>query len=232
MEYLKMYSNKTLVAVGCSHVHGSLGNDNNPITCHERSWVKKLEKLGNFKSSINLGKEGGSNNRSIRVLLEYLEQNKENLVVIFSITELSRKEFPESFEGYINVASWMPVVEDFFKDKRKKEFVETFYTYYQNNNYDKVIINQQVLMLHTLLTSLNIEHYFFEMICLPKTITTHQLGFDIPLINFKNQQGFRINAKNYLEQFVDPAPCCHWDHEGNELFAEYLLTQIKEMRNE
>ena len=237
-----MFEGKTLIGVGCSHVFGQLGEDYDPITCHERSWVKKLERLGNFKNSINLGTPGGSNKRSERVLLDYLKNNDtDDLVVIFSLTELSRHEFPynKTIDGttdFIGVCSWMisndPGAE-YWKSsnpKRVYEFLETYYMHFHSDAIDKEEINSKVTMLHTLLQTLNVEHYFFEMICHPGTIDREQFGLKIPMINFKDQLGHRINANSqiYLNGNFRPGTCLHWDHDGNEFFAEYLLKYIKE----
>ena len=249
-----MFEGKTLVGVGCSHVFGTLLDDTDPITCHPRSWVKKLERLGNFKNSINLGSPGGSNNKSERILFEYLKDNySENLVVIFSITQLARKEFVRNYNDsidYIDLGSWMIdvnnpdiVAEDEFTAERRKEnasrfgpkaktFFEIYYSLFHHHDNDVQEINRRVLMIHTLLKSLNIEHYFFEMIAEPGTINQFQLGHNIPMIKFKTNLPYDINANNYLNfNNIIPEKCRHWDHAGNEFLAEYLLSQIKEMRN-
>ena len=247
-----MFEGKTLVAVGCSHVFGTLGEDNDPITCHERSWVKKLERLGNFRDSINLGAPGGSNDRSERVLFEYLKNNNtDNLVVIFSLTQLSRKELVSFFKDkvrYIPLGNWMINIcnsenltaEDQFTlenrkknvdsfEEREKQFFETYYAMFHDHKNDVEVINQKVVMMHTLLQSLNIEHYFFEMLAEPNAISRVQLGYTIPMIEFKNHLPYAINGKNYLNSMgVKSGECMHFDHDGNEIFAEYLLKYIKE----
>lgn len=232
-----MYSNKTLVGIGCSHVFGSLGNDYDPKTCHERSWVKKLETIGNFKSSVNLGEPGGSNLCSERKLLEYLKDNyTKDLVVIISITQLSRTEFINAIDGkandFLKIGSWMAAKEAEL-ETRTKNFIEIYYGCFHDNNNDIRLINQQVLMIHSLLKSLNIEHYFFEMLCLPKTISRQQLGFTFPVIEFYHNSGSILNANGFLTHYGHaPKSCCHWDHEGNEFLANYLLKKMKEIRNE
>lgn len=238
-----MFEGKTLLALGCSHVFGEYEGDINAETCHPRSWVKKLERLGNFKNSINLGMPGGSNNRSERVLIEYLNNNDtKDLVVIFSITELSRIEFlyklHEKAIDFLNVGSWMLTLKsndpEAIKDvnampERVQQFLETYYVHFQDNRHDRDVINRRIAMLHGLLKLMSIEHYFFEMICHPGTVKEQQLGFNIPLIKFKNREGFNINANNMLHfSGMKPGKCSHWDHDGNEFLAEYLLKYIKE----
>ena len=249
-----MYSNKTLVGIGCSHVYGSLLDDENPVTCHERSWVKKLERLGNFKDSVNLGAPGGANNRSERVLFEYLQNNNtDNLVVIISLSEISRKEFfrymnDKGEMSYIALGSWMlnmgksnlqHAPDEFTAEKRKKDaetfpnnmktFAELYYTYFHNSANDVKEVNRSVVLMHSLLKSLNIEHYFFEMLTVPNTIQQEQLGFTIPMIKFKDALNYDINANNFLNyNKIIPGKCLHWDHDGNEFLAEHLLKYIKE----
>lgn len=247
-----MFQGKTLLGVGCSHVFGTLGEDNNPVTCHERSWVKKLERLGNFKDSVNLGSPGGSNDRSERVLFEYLQSNDtDNLVVIISLTQLSRKELiycTDNLVKYISLGSWMIdifnpeqsntndnfTLEDRKKNannftQREKQFFETYYATFHHRTNDVHEINRKVAMIHTLLKSLNVEHYFFEMLAEPGSIERIQLGHTIPMINFTNALGYKINANNYLNEcsFI-PGECKHWDHDGNEFLANYILKYIKE----
>jgi len=241
-----MFEGKTLIGVGCSHVLGELMGDYDPITCHERSWVKKLERLGNFKNSINLAEPGSSNKRSYRIIIDYLKKYNEstsNLVVIISLTQLSRYEFcytelpPHGETNFLNIGSWMISNNDISNreewikrnPKRMVEFIETYYTNFHNDVNDISEINNNTLMLHTLLQALNVEHYFFEMICPPGTITQEQLGLHIPMINFKNNLGYKINAKDYLwEKGQKPEKCMHWDHAGNEFLADYMLKHIKE----
>ena len=237
-----MFEGKTLVGVGCSHVFGELGGDYNPATCHERSWVKKLERLGNFKNSVNLGRPGGSNKRSERVLLDYLKNNNtQDLVVIFSITELSRLELPYTMivggpTNFLGIGSWIIANDssaNYWKNnnpKRAYEFLETYYTHFHTDSNDKEEINSKVAMLHTLLQTLKVEHYFFEMICHPGTIDREQFGLKIPMIDFKNQLGYQINAFNQIHLLgkINPGKCLHWDHDGHEYLARYFLEYIKE----
>jgi hypothetical protein len=222
-----MYSNKTLVGLGCSHTFGEYMGDVNPITCHARSWVRKLEVLANFKDSVNLGAPGGSNHRSERVLLEYLKKNSKDIVVIFSVTELSRFET-------VNIENW---TEDndglrafnregswglYENDKKKKEFLEYFYSRLTNKEVELQTINRKVLLIHSLLKSINIEHYFFEMMAEPGSIIINQLGFEIPMIKFPNNS----NATDWMYRFFPRGSCRHFDHDANQALAEYLFNQI------
>jgi hypothetical protein len=230
-----MFEGKTLIGVGCSHVFGEYMKDYNPETCHERSWVKKLEKLGNFKTSVNLGSPGGSNLRSERVLFEYLKNNvTSDLVVIFSITELSRTELINNLDSinFYKIGSWM-VSKEVTLNPRVQSFVETYYGSFHDDKNDVREINQRIFMIHSMLKLLNIEHYFFEMLCMPGTINTEQMDFKLPLISFFHIKGDVVNANAFLRQNGHPPGLCqHWDHAGNEFLAEHLLKQIKELKND
>jgi hypothetical protein len=234
-----MFEGKTLIGVGCSHVFGEYMGDVNPETCHQRSWVKKLEKLGNFKTSINLGMPGSSNYRSERVLFKYLKNNRtEDLVVIFSITELSRTEFVDVTSGkatdFFRIGSWMGNKDIWMNSsKRVKEFVETYYGNFHDDNHDIDEINRRILMIHLLLKSLNIEHYFFEMLNVPGTVEESQFNFQLPLIPFRHHNGTKLNANGFLTYNNQlPGECHHWDHGGNVFLATHLFEQIKEFKNE
>jgi len=234
-----MYSDKTLVGVGCSHVFGEYMGDYEPETCHQRSWVKKLEKLGNFKNSINLGTPGGSNIRSERKLFDYLKNNSTNdLVVIFSITELSRTEFIDCSSGsptdFFRIGSWMGDPDAVMNTTpRVKDFIETYYGNFHSDEHDIDEINRKILMIHLLLRSLNIEHYFFEMLNVPGTASQTQLNFQLPFIQFRHHNGSKLNANGFLRyKSYYPGECCHWDHEGNEFLANYLFEQIKEFKHD
>jgi hypothetical protein len=242
-----MFNNKTLVALGCSHTFGDYMEDNDPITCHQRSWVSALEKLGNFKDSVNLGAGGSSNYRSERVLLEYLKKNSKDIVVIFSITELSRFETvnvaqwdstENKSDAFIGEGAWG--LDESNLDKKKKEFLEYYYSELTNDETDVAIINRKVLMIHTLLKSLSIEHYFFEMLSGPSALLSNQLGYEIPIIHFNEpgEPSVKIdwaihkptNAMLWMKRRFPRANCGHFDQDANQALAEYLIGQINIMK--
>ena len=238
-----MFNNKTLVALGCSHTFGEYMEDHDPITCHKRSWVSALEKLGNFKDSVNLGAAGGSNYRSERMLLEYLKKNSKDIVVIFSVTELSRFEtvnvaqwdsIENKSDAFISEGAWG--LDESNLDTKKKEFLEYYYSKLTNDETDIAIINRKVLMIHTLLKSLNIEHYFFEMLAVSFSLLPIQLGYEIPIIYFSEpgEPNVKIdwtihkstNAIAWMGRRFPRATCGHFDQDANQALAEYLIGQI------
>jgi len=232
-----MYSDKTLVVLGCSHTYGVFKEDTSDLnSCHNRSWASKLGKLANFKEVVNLSIPGGSNYRSERKLLEYLKTNSKDLVVIFSITELSRfetvnmlsltkEDIPEKqndLYGYQSEGSWKLSSEYVSGDERKSEYLKYHYSVLSCSQDDSDIINRKILMIHSLLKTLNLEHYFFTMISNPTDIYTSQLGIELPFITFPNNH----NAMNWMTSKFTPGYCGHFDHDANQALAEYLFEQI------
>lgn len=231
-----MYSNKTLLGLGCSHVFASLGDDFNPETCHERSWVKKLERLGKFKSSINLGQVGGSNQCSERVLMEYLEtHDSSNLVVVLGLTDLSRFELPLTEFDHIYtmmvVGPWSAFKEN-TTDEKNLSFVETWYGRFHNTNYETHMINRRLLHLTCFLNRLNIEHYFVELHCHGGSIIPNQFGINLPVISFKDSNGRPTKGIRYImEQGYQPDNTGHFDDSGHEFLANLFYDQIKGIKN-
>lgn len=231
-----MFEGKTLLGLGCSHVFAPLGNDFNPETCHERSWVKKLESLGKFESSVNLGLPGGSNQRSERVLMEYLEtHNISNLVVVFGLTDLSRFELPVTDHDHIytmaTIGPWS-AIKEYTPDEKNLSFLETWYGRFHNTNYETHMINKKLLHLTCFLDRLNIEHYFVELHCHGGSIVPNQFGINLPLINFKNNNNQPTNAIRYImEQGYQPDDTGHFDDRGHEFLAQLFYDRIKGIKN-
>lgn len=239
-----MFEDKTLVALGCSHTYGvyeqDLGSSPESInSCFERSWASKLSKLGNFKEVVNLSIPGGNNNRSERVLLNYLKKNSEKLIVIFTITELSRFETVNILShtsdtiteihdnyGYQTEGIWK--VSEEAVDIKRRKFLEHYYVAMNHDVADTEAINRRVLLISTLLNSLKIEHYFIEMICKPDTIEQQQLGFKIPTISFQSKFGYNINAMNWMIEHFKPGTCGHFDHDANQALADYIYKRISD----
>jgi len=239
-----MFENKTLVGLGCSHTYGQVLDDFNRETCHERSWVKKLERIGNFKESVNLALPGGSNARSERVLFDFLKNNNKDLLVIFTVTELSRFETfnAESTEapfgseidiGYQAEATWklLPDLEHKI-DPKKVEYLQYHYSMCSGHRDDVLSINRRIVLIHSFLKLLNIEHYFVEMVMAPGTIRREQFGFTLPFIEFKpkGKPWQLFTAFDWVEENYGLESCKHWNHEGSQGLAEYMLKYIKDNR--
>ena len=234
-----MFEEKTLIGFGCSHVFAPFNDDYNTATCHERSWVKKLERLGNFKDSVNVGTPGGSNQRSERILMDYLkehEHNTSNLVIAFGLTDLSRFEFPiTGEEDYIYsmmlVGPWS-ATKEFTSDSIDLSFLEKWYGRFHNVNYETHMINKRLLYLTCFLNKLNVEHYFIELHCHGGSIVPNQFGINLPLINFKNKDGKLISAIRYImEQGYRPDDTGHFDDNWHEFLAQLFYDLFKAIKN-
>ena len=230
-----MYEGKTLIGIGCSHTFGEYGeqyigeDSSDAWICHNRSWVKKLETLGNFKSSINLAAPGGGNDRSIRVLLDYLENNNtDNLVVIFAITEISRLEFPKIRPNLVTYeitkSGLWETDPSINTDMSYQKFIKQFYSEYYSHEFQKKLLKQRLIMLDVFLKSLNIEHYFINMLCIDEDIV--DIKSSIPLIEFyvESYSGNVIDCVKKLN--FKPDNTNHFDHDANVYIAKYICDNI------
>lgn len=246
-----MFENKTLIAVGDSFVYGHLGDDMAVESCHARSWVSKLARIGNFKSWVNLAAPGGSNDRSFDVVHDYLnesyDKNNEYLV-IFAVSELARFQLPVSKEDGVrygifsaaeeNTRSWVapynfavigPWVVDALAQssdlsfQKMAEFLRMYYGSFVHDHYEEVKLNQKLFSLKYMFDSLNIEYYFTETIC--------HLGL-LKRMRFLNQTlptiDYQIGHQTYvLSDFLQhyhhrKQPCGHFDDRANEFLARYI----------
>lgn len=253
-----MFEGKTLVAVGDSFVYGHLGDDLDAESCHARSWVSKLEKLGGFESSYNLGAPGGSNLRNYRVLLDFLNDYKPNetYVVFIAASEVSRHELTLSRQAGINlnfpitqlcpyerkhqdygsncIGNWTQFAlerdSDTSRSQRVIDYINLYYGLFYNIEYSNNLLHHQLVSMHCILNSLNIEHYFIETIC-DLGITWpagKDLNLNLPFIEYRVDNGrLPVNLSTFLMwQGFRPASCGHFDHDANEFLAKYLLDQI------
>lgn len=241
-----MFSDKTLVALGCSFTVGIFEDDNcvnDPSTCHQRSWAAKLGNVANFKQVVNLAISGSSNYRSERVLLEYLRKNTKDIVVVFALTELSRFETVntqnfntkvklEMREGFCYTPETITGLDNPNVSDEKKKFLEYYYSTLHSDKADIDTINRKMLMISVLLRSLNIEHYFLPMFCDPNNLQEQQLGFKIPIIPCYSSIGTKVSARTWMNHRYAFGYCGHHDHAANQALAEHIYREIKEIRNE
>jgi len=248
------FSDKILVAVGDSFVYGHLGDDLETESCHNRSWVKKLERLGNFKSSINLGVPGGSNQRSYRVLMDFLNDYgaSEDYYVIFGITDISRFELPVSRDhglfplpalcpyerenDYQNntIGLWtLDAGPDSFGTKVRQDlhqYLSLHYGYFYHEKYENNLLKHYLLSIHLMLEHFNIQHSFVEFV--GNNLNCFDAGkkfnINLPTINFyqKNTRYRTVFKEFMISHNYAAYPCSHYDDVGNEFIAEYFLWQI------
>ena len=236
-----MYKGKQLVVAGCSHVYGSFLDQLLPEFAHNRSWVSKLSTKANFDSYINLGNPGGSNQRSFRMIKEYVLNNLstiKNTVIMIGLTELARCELPSSDYAYINPDEsfddnryHMNLLGpfDIGKEFKFKTFIETFYGVFNVDEHNIKMINLELISMHLFLKHFDIEHYFPSMLVPSTVLDTAPLKLPIiifehwPAIDYAKRNGFKVGKE--IDSSFD---CNHLDHDGNEFIADYIL---KEMSN-
>jgi len=249
-----MFHDKTLVVVGDSFVYGHLGDDINYESCWQRSWVKKLEHIGNFKNSINLGEPGGSNARSHRVIMDFIRNDytaNEQYVIIYATTDLSRFEFSISIENSLayniplyyqnplerhdefqvyGVGSWTP---DIIKNQANSEksrpvlnYIEAYYNILFDENYERNKVVNQLIGLDHLFKNLNIQHYFMETVGFGTIDAAKNAVENLPTIEF-DFIGNKMIMSDWLQKYkFKPYPCSHFDHDANEFAAKYIYKQI------
>lgn len=240
------YKEKTIVATGCSHAYGDYLDQHaeSESECHERSWVKKLERLGDFKSSINLAMGGTSNARSFRVIKEFVLQNKhldlKNNIVMIGLTQPIRFELPSkesldfmprdySFRGdyFMNlVGPWQinnPLMQEY------QDFLNKFYGVFTVDKHTKHMLYLDMLSMHLFLKHFQIEHHFICFLIAKDYFTGYDLG-DIPVIDFNGHPAIDFAKRAGFKVGRDVMPeidCNHLDHDGNEFLAKEILERIR-----
>ena len=240
-----MFNDTILIGVGDSYVLGQYENDIGSTpksleSCWQRSFIKKLEQCAGFESSINLSAPGGSNKRSIRKVLEFLTNDydpNKKYILIFGVTGLSRTEWP--IDKIVGLKSKLFANGEYYKlnnsDKvgyaagawsldSSSDFVKTYYEGFYDENYSKQELEQQLIMLHTLLNSLNIQHYFiytFPHIDLNK-INKKLPNLKFSLITLKEKYPVCPICDFYFTNKFVPGSCGHFDHDANQLLAEHI----------
>jgi hypothetical protein len=244
------YRNKTLVAIGCSHTYGTFLDHNDPESCHDRSWVKKLEKAAGFDHSLNLAIGGASNKRSIRVITDFVLNNINHIqdyVIMLALTEPSRTEFPSRDRTFIpqdiffdkdNQGYHINMLGNFLVDKTTDptidNFLRIYYGIFSVDSYDIDEINRQILLLHVLLKNYDVEHYFPVMMGSPALYKESIAKEKIPYIKFDHDPivmhtkslGYKV-GRDINSNFN----CNHFDHDGNQYIAENIYKQMKGYRN-
>lgn len=255
-----MFENINLVVVGDSFVYGHLEKDLEPESCHARSWVSRLARIGNFKSWVNLGAPGGSNARTHRVLLDYIcnhyDANSKYLF-IYAISDLTRFELPMTrqdamkhniftrtfsdsemeVDPNINVATigdWIPdklLANNNAESTQLADYVKTHYETFSHRAYAERILGHQLLAVRTLFDSLGVDYCFTETTAALGTLKKYKfLGKTLPTIDYK------INDVSYrMDDFVsnhgfEIASCGHFNSEANEFLANYIYQCLKTKR--
>jgi len=247
------FSKTTLVAFGDSFVYGQYEDDLNYQSCWNRSWVSKLEKLGRFKSSINLAAPGASNSRSFRMLLKFLDEiysPEENYLIIYAITDLSRFEVCLSADDFsyfkfvdivhspydtaANDTKIAPIGPWIFNnpksccdDARVIDSLKMYYGFLTNKNYHEKMFAQQLLAINNLMAANGLKHHY--MTTLDSNFFLKQFSkYKIELPIIQHRHGRHLTITDFLsESGFKPGSCGHFDHDGNQFLAENIYSQIK-----
>lgn len=248
-----MFEGKTLVAAGCSHTFGQYLDDDKPETCHERSWVKKLELLGNFDKSINLSRPGGSNDRIFRVLHEHVERNYKTIkdsVVIIAMTDPVRFELPSLERTYVakdnsNYDHTSYVINaigisNLFGCEDKTvapQFLDIYYKHFYVEKYTFKMLNQKIIAFSSLLNRLGVEHYFTDFLSNNTFFDRPEyMGMTFPFLRIFEDRGDNVMNATKRSGFkvgsdINPeSQCNHFDHDGNQYIAECFLRDIKKWK--
>jgi hypothetical protein len=224
------FKNHTLITLGCSHTFGTYINESGTTlaeleSCHARSWSRKLKKIGGFDREYNLSLNGGSNERSIRVLLNFLQNTNEKnemLTVLFPITEPIRFEigvdtemkpaYGKDFQATLSKASdmndqyrvlkvgpWELNPPEIF-DKDYHDYVKLRYGFFDQERFVINKLRQQIVMLSGLLTTLKIRHYFFNGLSEPENYESVFSNYKIPYIRFFGNPIVQTNGEESFRQ--------------------------------
>lgn len=251
------YNDTTLVVVGDSFVYGHLGDDVDAKSCHNRSWVCQLEKIGNFKTSVNLGAAGGSNYRSVRVLYEYLEQHynpNEKYLVIFAASELSRFELPinDHLGRKLEITGSNPPCYNTIHDEtvasalgswqlntttppQLADFLRMYYASFNDDVYSEKILRNSLFSLKVVLDNLNIESFFTSTILAPHILPKMSLfGKNLPVIRYFYGAETEENIGHFLWQSgFKRYPCSHYDEDAYKFLADYIYKNyLKDEQND
>jgi hypothetical protein len=252
-----MFENTNLVVVGDSFIYGHLEKDLEPESCHARSWVSRLARIGNFKSHVNLGAPGGSNIRTHRVLLDYIcnhYDSNSKYLFIYAISDLTRFELPfrrdeaikygiftrtfsaeeHEVDPKLNVATigtWIPeklISNDTVDSSHIAEFINTYYSTFNHSAYAEKMLGHQLLAVKGLFDSLGVDYQFAETTAPLGTLKKYKfLGQSLPTIDYT------IDGVNYdIGEFIsrhgfEIASCGHFNAEANEFLANYIYSCLK-----
>lgn len=173
-----------------------------------RIWPTKLCEKLNFDECINLSFPGASNDRSVRILTnwltqEYLVKNKEtnDLFVIIGLTSPERKDFFYSDDLDENERFWVTLW-PMWKHKYRQEPINDLSKVYVKNFWNvEEYVNRyltQILFLNSFLEKHNIRHLFFQSFYQYETIAFRHWA-DNPYI-----RDYNSNVEKLLWELIDP----------------------------
>ena len=257
---------KKLVVSGCSHTEGSAfwknpsPYDEAPISSPElkkfykqetvsKQWVRdnltwgaKLQKLGNYKSFLNLAKGGQGIDYILRKILFYTfkKNNLSDHTFIIQIPAPERKEF--FYKGKLHTFTNL-VNHDYIINLNKNFLFELY-----NLEYYEYQALQTLLIIQDLLESKNAKVKFFcepflhlnsnKPVSLKKLykgifeenrVLRHELLID--KINFIATKNFGAHKQLYLHHAGLKEDDMHFTEEGNTELARYLYKNMDNKEN-
>jgi hypothetical protein len=137
-----------------------------------RIWPTKLSKMLGFEECINLSYPAASNDRSVRVLINWLTQEyfskslpTDEIFVIVGLTSPERKDFYYKNEEKEGDDFWMtlwPMWKHKYLQEPINELADTYVKYFWNKEeYTNRYVNQ-LFQLQTLFERYDIKHLFFQ----------------------------------------------------------------------
>jgi len=215
-----------IVANGCSLTAG----DYEGTTDLTRSWPFKLGELLDTKV-INLSLGGSSNKRILRTTMEYLVSNPSfDGTLIIAWTNFLRNEF--NWKEIFTKPKKLNLEKNIFQaninyseqSKNLQKFLDLYYKYSHNENYEQMYWAQQVLLLENYLKVRKIKYYFFFALDkLPNNLYTKQLDSTC-WKTFNNM----CSSDYLISQGFEQGNCSHFNHEANL----HLAKQISKFLND
>ncbi len=152
------YSEERIKRLGLKHTEWDIGFD-------ER-WSKLLsDKLG--LEEINEARHGGSNDRIIRMTIEWCSNNQDKIndtVFVIGWTAFHRFEFWDNFlDRFVQVSNGEPTHND-RDDKRLQEYVTQYWKERYNDLETKNEILRKIISLQSFFKSNNLSYLFLDAI--------------------------------------------------------------------
>jgi hypothetical protein len=152
------YSDERIKRLGLKHTEWDIGFD-------ER-WSKLLsDKLG--LEEINKARHGGSNDRIIRMTIEWCNNNQDKIndtLFVIGWTSFNRFEFWDNFlNRFVQVSNGEPTHND-RDDKRLQEYVTQYWKERHNDLEAKNEILRKIILLQSFFKSNNLSYLFLDAI--------------------------------------------------------------------
>ena len=152
------YSDERIKRLGLKHTEWDIGFD-------ER-WSKLLsDKLGVIE--INEARHGGSNNRIVRMTIEWCNNNQDKIndtLFVIGWTAFNRFEFWDNFlNRFVQVSNGEPTHND-RDDKRLQEYVTQYWKERHNDSETKDEFLRKIILLQSFFKLNNLSYLFLDAI--------------------------------------------------------------------